>query len=127
MARFVVHKHAARSLHYDVRLEVDGVLASWAVPKGPPRRAGVRRLAIQVEDHALSYIDFEGTIPEGQYGAGKVEIWDEGTYKNLRSVSMSQSLKEGMVEVAFTGKLLHGTYVFIKTARGWLLFKKQGT
>jgi len=118
--RFVVQKHYATHLHYDFRLEMDGVLKSWAVPKGPPKEYGVKRLAVQVEDHELSYIDFEEPIPEGMYGAGKVEIWDKGTY-TLRHRSKDK--------IVFTlhGEKLNEDYVLVrfKEDKNWLLFKKK--
>jgi DNA ligase D-like protein (predicted 3'-phosphoesterase) len=128
---FVIQKHAARSLHYDFRLEVDGALKSWAVPKGPSTDPGRRRLAIPVEDHPLEYADFEGIIPEGKYGAGTVLVWDAGTYRNLKAetekISMGQSIERGMVEVWLEGKKLRGGYALIRTGRGedrrWLLIK----
>jgi bifunctional non-homologous end joining protein LigD len=118
--RFVVQLHHARHLHYDFRLEMDGVLKSWAVPKGPPKHPGVRRLAVMVEDHPLSYIDFEGVIPEGMYGAGKVEIWDRGTY-TLKSRSTSK------IEFILDGEKLKGEYALImfKGNENWLLIKKK--
>jgi DNA ligase D-like protein (predicted 3'-phosphoesterase) len=118
--RFVVQLHHARHLHYDFRLEMDGVLKSWAVPKGPPTQPGVRRLAVMVEDHPLSYIEFEGVIPEGMYGAGKVEIWDKGTY-TLKSRSTSK------LEFILDGEKLKGEYVLIKFKgnENWLLIKKK--
>ena len=118
--RFVIQKHHATHLHYDFRLEMDGVLKSWAVPKGPPTEPGVKRLAVEVEDHALSYIDFEGIIPEGMYGAGKVEIWDKGTY-TLKHRSKDK------VEFTLHGEKLSGDYALIrfKGDKNWLLFKKK--
>lgn len=119
---FVIHKHHASHLHWDLRLEMNHVLKSWAVPKEPPESKGTKRLAIQVEDHPLSYAKFEGEIPEGNYGAGKVEIWDEGKYELI-----NKSPKE--IEVEFHGKKLKGKYVLIKTHYGskpeksWLFFK----
>ena len=119
---FVVQRHDATNLHYDFRLEMDGVLKSWAVPKEPPKKAGTKRLAIQTEDHPLEYADFEGEIPEGGYGAGKVEIWDKGTFELLKR-------KEKEIVVTLYGKELEGDYVLIKTNygkkdKGWLFFKK---
>ena len=120
--RFVIHKHHASHLHWDLRLEINGVLKSWAVPKEPPKTKGVKRLAIAVEDHPLDYADFEGTIPEGNYGAGKVEIWDNGTFELIKKNS-----KE--IEFKLKGKKMKGIFVLIKTNYGnkpgksWLFFK----
>jgi DNA ligase D-like protein (predicted 3'-phosphoesterase) len=119
LPRFVVHKHAARRLHYDLRLELDGVLKSWAVPKGPPETSGVKRLAVAVDDHALDHIDFEGTIPEGQYGAGKVEIWDKGTFDLTNRT-------EAAISLVFHGKRFEGDYHLIRIKdKNWLVFKSQ--
>lgn len=119
--RFVVQKHWARQLHYDFRLEAGGVLKSWAVPKGPPTVTGVQRLAIEVEDHPVDYIGFEGIIPEG-YGKGKVKIWDKGTYEG--------ELKEGKIHVVLHGKKLKGEYALNEfREKQWLMrkMKKAGT
>jgi bifunctional non-homologous end joining protein LigD len=123
--RFVVQRHAARRLHFDLRLERDGVLASWAVPKGIPLRRGERRLAVQVEDHPLEYADFEGTIPAGEYGAGTVEIWDRGTYELL------EEKPDGGLTVRLHGERLEGTWALVPAAlegdaRNWLLLRKDG-
>ena len=119
---FVVHEHHAKHLHWDLRLEMDKVLKSWAVPKEPPKKEGEKRLAIQVEDHALSYAGFEGEIPEGQYGAGKVKIWDNGTYDLI-------SKKLSKIIVDFHGKKLKGEYVLLRFEKAgeknWLFFKKK--
>ena len=119
---FVVQRHDARNLHYDFRLEMDGVLKSWAVPKQPPKEAGTKRLAIQTEDHPLAYADFEGEIPAGEYGAGKVEIWDRGTFQLLKR-------EEKEIVVTLEGEELKGDYVLISTKygkgeKGWLFFKR---
>lgn len=121
--RFVIHKHKAARLHYDFRLEMDGVLKSWAVPKEPPTISDVKRLAIQVEDHPVDYINFQGEIPPGQYGAGKVEIWDSGKFKLI-------DREEDRIEFILTGQKLVGEYVLLKMkgpkwkGNQWLLFKK---
>jgi len=119
---FVIHKHQASHLHWDLRLEINGVLKSWAVPKEPPKTKGIKRLAMRVEDHPLEYAKFHGTIPEGNYGAGKVEIWDKGTYELIEKNSKK-------IEFTLRGKKLKGNYVLVKTKYGnkpeksWLWFK----
>jgi DNA ligase D-like protein (predicted 3'-phosphoesterase) len=128
---FVIQKHDASHLHYDVRLEIDGVLVSWAVPKGPSTDPRIKRLAVRTEDHPLDYATFEGVIPEGNYGAGTVMVWDYGTYKNIKKksgklVPIERCLKDGQVEVWLDGKKLQGGYVFIeyhKAKNQWLLKK----
>jgi len=129
---FVVQKHAARQLHYDFRLESDGVLKSWAIPKGPSTSPKEKRLAIMTDDHPLAYAHFEGTIPKGEYGAGTVKIWDKGTYRNLKKkngkiVPIKQCIKNGEIEVWLNGKKLKGGYVLIHfkpEEQSWL-FKKM--
>jgi len=117
--RFVTQKHQATHLHYDFRLEMDGVLKSWAVPKEPPTTSGVRRLAVQVEDHALDYIDFEGTIPKGEYGEGTVEIWDKGTYT-------LKNRTDKAIEFTLQGSRLKGNYALINfKENNWLLIRKK--
>src|SRR5256884_1236151 len=101
---FVVQKHAARRLHYDFRLEINGVLVSWAVPKGPSMNPAEKRLAIMTEDHPLEYADFEGVIPKGQYGAGMVMVWDKGTYKPEDGVPPDEQLARGKIDVVLHGK-----------------------
>jgi DNA ligase D-like protein (predicted 3'-phosphoesterase) len=119
---YVIQKHWASHLHYDLRLEKKGVLKSWAIPKAPPEEEGVRRLAVETEDHPLEYKDFEGVIPEGEYGAGRVEIWDKGTY---------QEEETGPTKKVFVikGRRLNGRYALIKLKprnaadKNWLFFK----
>ena len=132
-SRFVVQRHAATTLHYDFRLEVGGVLKSWAVPKGLPTRVGDKRLAVETEDHPLEYIDFEGTIPAGEYGAGKVVVWDSGEYRSLpggdtKRVSVKDALSRGQLEFQLDGKKAHGNYLLKRmgggtTGRKWLLIR----
>ncbi len=119
---YSIQKHDASHLHYDLRLEREGVLKSWAIPKQPPKKKGVKRLAVQTEDHPVDYAFFEGKIPEDEYGAGKVEVWDKGTY---------QTLKEGKDDwiIDIKGEKLKGEYVLVHTRmrgnpKNWLFFKK---
>jgi len=130
--RFVIQEHDASSLHYDFRLEVDGVLKSWAVPKGPSTDPSIKRLAIPTEDHPLAYATFEGVIPEGEYGAGTVLVWDMGTYRNLKNdegegPSLTETIDEGKVTVWLDGEKLRGGYALVRTGDGddarWLLIK----
>ncbi|MFW6310880.1 MAG: DNA polymerase ligase N-terminal domain-containing protein [Nanoarchaeota archaeon] len=123
---FVIQEHNASHLHWDFRLEMKGVLKSWAIPKKPPKQKNLKRLAIETEDHALSYADFEGKIPEGSYGAGKVKIWDKGTYELI------EYKENKKIEFELHGKKLNGKYVLVKTNYGsnkeqkeknWLFFK----
>jgi DNA ligase D-like protein (predicted 3'-phosphoesterase) len=128
--RFVIHQHAASTLHYDFRLEVDGTLRSWAVPKGPSTDPRQKRLAVQVEDHSLGYADFEGTIVEGSYGAGQVIVWDEGTYRNLdEDRSMAEALDAGHAAFWLDGHKLTGGWTLQRTRDGakpqWLLIKRR--
>lgn len=115
--RFVVQRHRARRLHYDVRLEIDGVLVSWAVPRGPTLDPGVRRLAVHVEDHPLDYLDFEGVIPHGQYGAGDVIVWDTGTYELVKGDDPVAELEAGSMHVEFHGTKLRGRVALVRTGR----------
>jgi DNA ligase D-like protein (predicted 3'-phosphoesterase) len=129
---FVIQKHQARTLHYDFRLEAGGVLKSWAVPKGPSSDPRVKRLALPTEDHPLEYAGFEGNIPEGEYGAGTVEIWDSGTYRNLKiedgkEIPPEKAINDGHITFWLEGKKLKGGYALTRTGRGkderWLLVK----
>jgi DNA ligase D-like protein (predicted 3'-phosphoesterase) len=131
---FVIQKHDASHLHYDVRLEIDGVLVSWAVPKGPSLNPSQRRLAMRTDDHPLDYADFEGVIPEGHYGAGTVMVWDYGTFTNIKRekeklIPVSDCLDMGTIEVELHGKKLQGKFALIKTGKKsdkkWLLIKMK--
>ena len=124
---FVVQKHAARRLHYDVRLEMDGVLKSWAVPKGPSLKAEEKRLAVHVEDHPVEYADFEGIIPEGNYGAGAVIVWDLGWYRLVKEEAPARQLGAGRLDVELFGVKLRGRWTLARMggkAKEWLLLKK---
>ncbi len=133
--RFVVQRHEASHLHYDFRLDLGGVLKSWAVPKGPSMNPADKRLAVMVEDHPVSYIGFKGTIPEGNYGAGTVEIWDKGFYfpidKEQQRISERQALallKKGELKIFLKGDKLEGEFVLVKMKpdeKNWLLIKHK--
>lgn len=123
---FVIQKHAASHLHYDFRIQIGSVLKSWAVPKGPSLSSKEKRLAILTEDHPLEYASFEGVIPEGEYGAGTVMIWDKGRYKNLKEISMKQAFETGRIEIWLKGKKLEGGFALIKFRdKNWLLIKMK--
>lgn len=131
--QFVIQKHDASNLHYDFRLQVGDILKSWVIPKGPSTDPSVKRLAIPTEDHPMGYIDFEGVIPEGEYGAGTVLVWDTGSYRNLRSekegdqASMENAIQEGKIEVWLEGKKINGGVALIRTDSDenerWLFIK----
>src|ERR1017187_8819087 len=127
---FCVQRHDATRLHYDLRLELDGVLKSWAVPKGPSLDPSDKRLAIEVEDHPLSYRNFEGTIPKGNYGAGEVIVWDTGSYKTVGSTSAQEQLRRGEWKFELFGKKLRGGFVLVRLKRSeekkkWLWIKHR--
>ncbi len=133
---FVIQKHDASNLHYDFRIEVDGVLKSWAVPKGPSTDPGVRRLAMPTEDHPLAYADFEGVIPEDEYGGGTVMVWDRGSYRNNKEEddngdrpSVAEQLDDGHATLWLEGEKISGGYALIRTGGGsdgrWLLIKMK--
>lgn len=131
---FVIQHHKARSEHYDFRLEVDGVLKSWAVPKGPSTDPRDKRLAVPTEDHPLDYAGFEGVIPEGEYGAGPVIVWDTGPYENLtgkdgKKKSMARAIEDGHALFRLDGRKIQGGYALTRTGKGddarWLLVKMR--
>jgi DNA ligase D-like protein (predicted 3'-phosphoesterase) len=134
--RFTIQKHAATSLHYDLRLEVDGVAASWAVPKGPSLDPRDKRLAMRTEDHPLKYLDFEGVIPKGEYGAGPMIVWDRGVFQNISEtrrgepLTLEEGLEKGDLKVFLLGEKIRGAYALVRTSdpgerEKWLLIKKK--
>jgi DNA ligase D-like protein (predicted 3'-phosphoesterase) len=126
MPRFVIQQHDATSLHYDFRLEVAGAFRSWAVPKGPSMDPRDKRLAMAVDDHPLSWGDFEGVIPGGQYGAGRVIVWDRGDYENLRDEPMEEALAAGHASFRLEGEKLRGGWSLRRIeGRRWLLVKRR--
>ncbi len=129
--RFVFQRHRASRLHYDLRLEMDGVLKSWAIPKGPSMNPLDKRLAVQTEDHPIKYLHFHGTIPKGNYGAGKMTIWDSGNYFSiLEEEDLLKQFKDGILNLLFNGEKIKGEFALVRTNRGdqknqWLLIKKK--
>lgn len=127
--RFVIHEHHARQLHYDFRLEIGGVLKSWAIPKGPSLNPADKRLAVMVDDHLLEYFDFEGIIPEGQYGSGAVVIWDSGIYNLLEKNDPMEALESGKIVMELHGNILKGGFTLVQMKgrgkKNWLLIKKK--
>ena len=131
--RFVIQKHDATRLHYDLRLELDGVFKSWAVTRGPSLDPGDKRLAVEVEDHPLAYGDFEGTIPKGQYGGGTVQLWDRGYWKPEGKLSAQRQLEKGDLKFTLDGKRLQGSFVLVRMKHdrdggkrtNWLLIKHR--
>ncbi len=130
-ARFVVQRHRARRLHYDFRLEMDGVLASWAIPKGPSLDPAVKRLGVHVEDHPIEYFDFEGVIPRGEYGGGDVIVWDWGTYEPVKTDNVVKAVADGELHIEMYGEKLRGRFVMIRRGEDrsgkeqWLVFHKR--
>jgi bifunctional non-homologous end joining protein LigD len=131
---FVVQKHAASRLHYDFRLAINGVLVSWAVPKGPSMNPAEKRLAVRTEDHPLEYAEFEGVIPAGQYGAGTVMVWDTGTYKPQDGLPPDEQLARGKIDIVLQGEKLRGGFTLVQTGKRsghssqkerWLLIKHR--
>jgi DNA ligase D-like protein (predicted 3'-phosphoesterase) len=130
---FVIQKHAARRLHYDFRIEHNGVLLSWSVPKGPSMDPSVKRLAVQTEDHPMDYADFEGVIPEGEYGAGKVIVWDKGIFQNIsvkngQFIDLDAALEKGHLSIVVAGEKLKGGFTLVRTGKDqtqWLLIKMK--
>lgn len=128
LPRYVIQKHAARRLHYDVRLEVEGVLVSWAVPRGPSMDPAVKRLAVMTEDHPMDYAGFEGVIPKGEYGGGSVIVWDAGRFHNLtltkgNLVEPRPAIEKGHIRVWLDGEKLQGAWDLIRTNQDWLMVK----
>jgi DNA ligase D-like protein (predicted 3'-phosphoesterase) len=134
--RFSIQKHSATSEHYDLRLEVDGVLASWAVPKGPSLDPRDKRLAMRTEDHPLEYLEWEGVIAEGEYGAGPMIVWDRGVFQNIsetrrgESMELSEAIEKGDVKIFMLGEKIKGAYALVRTGppssrEKWLLIKKR--